>query len=95
MKSAWLCDFDEVGFIRGGNPKAAALVMSAPPLRFPPTMLQLSGGLGILRGFFFFSFTALSQFTFIQAVLHPANARQLLSDIAMVTECFYSKRCFS
>lgn len=83
VKLAWSRDFDEVGFIRGGNPKAAALAMSAPPLRFTPTMLQLSGGF-----FFFFSFTTLSQFTFIQAVLHPANARQLLSDIAMVTGCF-------
>lgn len=65
MKSAWSRDFDEVGFIREGSPKAAALAMSAPLLRFTPTMLQLSGGIGILRGFFFFSFTTLSQFTFI------------------------------
>lgn len=36
-----------------------------------------------------------SPFTFIQAVLHAANARQLLSDVAMVTEGFYSLRGFS
>lgn len=55
-------------------------------------MLQLPGGRGILRAsFFFFSFTTLSQFAFIQAVLHPANARQLLSEISLVTECFYSE----